>query len=308
MSHETDRSIVVRNIAIGSTIVVAIVALVFLWNWKRDSGGAGPPIDRGVGEPAAPLEVEGDSSAAKVGLDGAQDDLARRWTAALGQPPEWPGDFSAPGNCEQVELELARVCTALDARAAASGMRDLGGACALMDRVIAELAAAPPDLSSELRSYEAMLGNVFHLFRALGRERMQVLRRVLGEERDLAEPLAMALYRWSISREACSESAPTRLRVQSMYAYAGFLFQTMGGQAYLRRRSPKTEALACFYALQVLDHAIEGGYNPQGFDPRTEIPRCRALVESQPLVFSDRYVAMLDEMSRAWESRAAQGR
>ncbi len=302
MSQQTDRSILVRNIAIGSTIVVAVVALVFVWNRYRETAGAGPPIDAGAVEPAAPTEV------AAVGLDAAQGDLARRWAEAVGQPPEWPDDFSAPGNCEQVELELARACTALDARAAATGLRGLGGACGLMERVVAELAAAPPDLSSELRSYEAMLGNVFHLFRVVGRERMQVLRRVLGEQRDLAEPMAMAFYRWSISREACSGSAPSRLRVPSMYAYAGFLFQTMGGQAYLRRRAPKTEALACFYALQVLDHAIEGGYNPQGFDPRTEIPRCRALVESQPLVFSDRYVAMLDEMSRAWESRAAQGR
>ncbi len=307
MSQQIDRSIVVRNVAIGSTLVVALVALVFLWNRDRQSAGPGPVIDEGAVE-AAPTEVEDDSPAAALGLHATQVDLARRWAEAVGQPPEWPDDFSSPGSCEQVELELARACTALDARAAASGLRGLGGACALMERVVAELAAAPPDLSSELRSYGAMLGNVFHLFRVLGRERMQVLRRVLGEERDLTEPLAMALYRWSISREACSKSAPSRLRVPSMYAYAGFLFQTMGGQAYLRRRTPKTEALACFYALQVLDHAIEGGYNPQGFDPRTEIPRCRALVESQPLVFSDRYVAMLDEMSRAWESRASEGR
>jgi len=307
MSQNTDRSIVFRNIAVGSTIVVAVVALVFLWNRGREAGGAGPPIDEVAVEAFPPTEVKDDLPGPTAGLDTVRSDLARRWTEAVGQPPEWPDDFSAPGSCEQVELELARACTALDARAAASGLRGLGGACALMERVVVELAAAPPDLSSELRSYEAMLGNVFHLFRVLGRERMQVLRRVLAQEQELMEPLAMAFYRWSISREACSKSAPSRLRVQSTYAYAGFLFQTMGGQAYLRRRAPKTEALVCFYALQVLDRAIEGGYNPQGFDPRTEIPRCRALVESQPLVFSDRYVAMLDEMSRAWESRAPKG-
>ena len=306
MSQQTERSFMVRNIAIGSTIVIAVAAVVFLWNRGLETG-PGLALDEGPVESAVPTEVEGDSAAAPVGLGTGQADLARRWAKAVGQPPKWPDDFSDPVSCEQVELELARACTALDARVAASGSPELGGACVLMERVVDELAAAPPDLSSELRSYEAMLGNIFHLFRVLGRERMQVLRRVLEEERDLAEPMALAFYRWSISREACSESSPSRLRAPSMYGYAGFLFQTMGGQAYLRRRAPKTEALACFYALQVLHHVIEGGYNPQGFDPRTEIPRCRALVQSQPLVFSDRYVALLDEMTRTWESRASKG-
>ena len=90
-----------------------------------------------------------------------------------------------------------------------------------------------------------------------------------------------------------------------MYAYSGFLFNTMGGQAYLRRRTPRTEALACFYALQVLDQAIAAGHNPEGLDPRTEIPRCRALLDSQPLVFSARYVDTLDRMARRWETRTS---
>ncbi len=308
MNRESERSILVRNIAIGLTVVIAIIGLVYYWNRSRETAGREPPIDVPAADPAAPAAEGDDSRPPTVGIDTAPGELARRWAAAMGQPPQWPDDFSAPGSCEQVELELARACSALDARATASPLRDQGGACTLMERVVAELAAAPPDLSSELRSYEAMLGNVFHLFRALGRERLRVLRQLLGEEQDLAEPLAMALYRWAISRESCSETAPGRIRAPAMYAYAGFLFNTMGGQAYLRRRTPKTEALACFYALQVLQHAIVGGYNPQGFDPRTEIPRCRALVETQPLVFSDRYVALLDEISRAWESGAPGGR
>jgi hypothetical protein len=307
MSAETDRPIRVRNLAIGATIVAAFLALWFVWNRGRESGRTVDAIDAAAVETVVPPETQADSPLPPGGTDTLPGALSRRWTAAVGQPPQWPDDFSAPAGCEQVELELARVCAAFDARAD-SGLRELGGSCALMERAVTELASAPPDLSSELRSYEAMLGNVFHLSRTLGRERVQVLRRLLSEQPELVEPLALALYRWSISREACSEGAPARLRAPVMYAYAGFLFHTMGGQAYLRRRAPETEALACFYALQVLHRAIEGGYNPQGFDPRNEIPRCRALVASQPLVFSERYVALLDEISLAWESGAAGGR
>ena len=52
-----------------------------------------------------------------------------------------------------------------------------------------------------------------------------------------------------------------------------------------------------------LDGAIRSGHNPQGLDPRPEIPRCRELVASPHLVFSERYVAELDAMAQRWETR-----
>ena len=41
------------------------------------------------------------------------------------------------------------------------------------------------------------------------------------------------------------------MRFPALYDYAGFFFNTLGGQAYLRRRTPRVESLVCFYALQV---------------------------------------------------------
>jgi hypothetical protein len=199
---------------------------------------------------------------------------------------------------------LARICAALDVRAPA--LREHGGACTLIEQLGSELAAAPPDLSSELRSYDVLLRNVFHLFRVAGRERMQVMRRALAEQ-DLAEPAAIALYRWAISHQRCSGSDSQSVSSEALYAYAGFFFNTLGGQAYLRRRSPRVEALACFYGLHALDGAIRAGHNPYGLDPRPEIPRCRDLVALQGFVFSDRYLAELDEMSARWKARDAVG-
>lgn len=305
MSRTGDRSILVRNVAIGVTILVAALAALYLWYGGREAPTTELPaaLQRNDAVPDEP------DTRAQTGADadrpGDDEDLVRRWRDAVGQAPAWPEDLSSSFDCAAVELELARACAAVDARVGSSGLATEGGARALLERVVGDLAAAPPDLSSELRSYEAMLSNVFHVFRVLGRERVQVLRDALGQEQDLAEPLALAFYRWSISRGSCAKDGPSPIRPQTLYAYAGFLFHTMGGQAYLRRRAPKTEALVCFYALQALDQAIAGGYNPQGLDPRGEIPRCQALVATQPLVFSDRYVDELDRMSRAWESRAS---
>jgi hypothetical protein len=62
--------------------------------------------------------------------------------------------------------------------------------------------------------------------------------------------------------------------------------------------------LAGFYSLLILDASIEEGYNPEGVDPRPEMARAHALISTQPLVFRDRYVEVLDEMQNRWERKA----
>jgi hypothetical protein len=89
--------------------------------------------------------------------------------------------------------------------------------------------------------------------------------------------------------------------MERLYHHAAFLFHTIGGQAYLRRRSPKVEALAGFYALQILDRAIEEKHNPHGIDPRPEIERTRRLLEGQRFVFGEQYGKNLEAMARKWE-------
>jgi hypothetical protein len=148
-----------------------------------------------------------------------------------------------------------------------------------------------------------MLSNVFHLFRVVGAERLAILRDAARREDAHAEPVAMALYRWMASRESCSRSGRTAIRMEPLYAYAAFLFQTMGGQAYLRRRPPRAEALAGFYSLLILDRAIENGHNPHGVDPRREIRRTRELLAAQPLVFGERYLTLLDQMEERWKRK-----
>ena len=152
--------------------------------------------------------------------------------------------------------------------------------------------------------HKTILDNVFHLFRVIGRERLDLLRRIQWEEHELAEPAAMALYRWAVSRERCARSGTTTLRPEPMYEYAGFFFNTMGGQAYLRRRAPRIEMLASLYGLLIVDRAQQSGLNPAGIDPRPEIERTRALIESESLVFRAHYLLILDQMAERWKERS----
>ena len=86
----------------------------------------------------------------------------------------WPEDFAAPAKAATCRAKRAGADLRRDRPAASPELRRHGGSCSLIEQLGAELAAAPPDLSSELRSYETLLQNVFHLFRVAGRERLGV--------------------------------------------------------------------------------------------------------------------------------------
>jgi hypothetical protein len=156
--------------------------------------------------------------------------------------------------------------------------------------------------SGELVKHDALLANVFHLFRVLKRERLDQLREIVSQEQRMAEPAAMVTYRWLMAQASCP-GVESRFGLPALYEYAAFLLNTMGGQGYLRRRTPRVAALAGFYALLILDQAIQKGINPHGVDPRPHIRSCRGLLKSQDLLFRDRYLAVLEEMEGRWQGR-----
>jgi hypothetical protein len=295
-----------RRRLLGGLLVAAVVLIWLVW-WQWDAIGdwlapeeAAPVVTPSTTEPTLPRPADSAEEHAE-----SENESTRRWTELVGSPPIWPDDLSAPTSCQDVENDLVRVCRAVDAELEQEQEPVPGGFCALLSQTATALAARQPRTSAELRSYPTILANTFHLFRVLGAQRMGHLRRAAAVDPDLAEPAALALYRWLASRPKCARSGDTPLRREALYAYAAFLFRTLGGQAYLRRRSPRVEGLTGFYGLLILDAAIDQGYNPEGVDPRPELSRTRALIESQPLVFRDRYLEILGRMERRWERKGA---
>lgn len=299
LRRQPEKRVRVRSLLGGGLVFAVVIIWLVWWQWDRL---VGPP-----GEPAvdAAAAAEGPQPAPEAEPPEADpiSAAAERWVERVGGAPVWPEDLGSPRDCAAVEADLARLCGVLDATARFRQAALPGGSCGALKEAAAALSSRPPLLESELSSYSSILSNVFHLFRAVGRERIELLRGALADNGDLAEPMALALYRWAVSRESCARSGRPPVRQAVLYDYAGFLLQTLGGQAYLRRRSPEVEALTTFYALLVLDRAQSDGLNRHGIDARPEIRRARTLLAGQPLVFRERYLAILDEMGRRWESR-----
>jgi hypothetical protein len=300
------KTIQVRTLLIWGLVVLLFVLWIGWWQW-----------DRFVDRVCAPLIDAARSAPVETGTieetvepeESVAPDLAAAtasWEAFTGASPDWPADFASPRDCAAVDRDLNEICRTLDERPYVAERLQSGSTCGLIRQVSESLATHPPTLASELKSHEAMLSNVFHLFRTIGPRKLSLLHEISSEEAANQEAIALALYRWLASRERCATDNGTQIRLDRLYDYAGFVTQTMGGQAYLRRRSPSTEALATFYALVVLDAAVAEDINPQGIDPRPDLQRCRTLIAEQPFVFRDRYLDVLDGMIARWNARTVE--
>lgn len=221
----------------------------------------------------------------------------RQWTELTGHAPRWPEDLSLPQDCEAVQEDLLAICWALDSRAYVRARGPAGGSFALLEKAVEDLGSHPPVASGESLTPEAVLANAFHLFRVLGSSRMDLVRDILTREEGLAEPGAMAAYRWLVTREQCAGEGVV-ITSKVLYDYATYLLNTLGGQGYLRRRSPKLAGLSMFYALLLVDQGIQKGIDPYGVDIRPHVVICRDLLRSQELVFRDQYLSVLQEMEK----------
>ena len=274
--------------AVGA--VVAVIALVAAgvgffagWRMATPEPGQAVPVAAGTPAPAAGGEEPADIADSVIVAD---EDLA----AAIASIDGWPPDRIAPSECGAIDDRLERACN--DA--------GLDGVCDMLRGAVVVLAQRPPIASGELYEHENVIANTFHLFRVLGRERTDRFRELADERNARLEPLAVSLYRWAASREMCGEGDERNVTLARMDDYAVWMLSTLGGQAYLHRRSPAVEGLATFFALVTVDRAIREGREPYGFDPRPFLPRCEALIRGTDPAFRDAYLDVLTRFRQRW--------
>lgn len=228
-------------------------------------------------------------------------EAVKRWTELTGSYPQWPQDLLEPSSCTELEQDFKAFCQELDRKPYLQGRLPAGGSFSLFMGLARKLSAHPPVASGEMRLPGAVAANVFHLFRVLGKEPLELLNLIMAQERTLAEPAAIVIYRYLAAQEKCWRENPVIPR-SSLEEYAAFFLNTLGGQGYLRRRTPRLSALAGFYSLVILEGASLARRNPHGLDLRPHIAFYRELIRTQELLFKDRYLETLSNMEARWKN------
>jgi len=170
--------------------------------------------------------------------------------------------------------------------------------------ILNRLAANPPLPAGERVDPISILKNMYHLYRVLGFTYIRLIKEVLQHEQDTLEINFDLFYKWLMSGSQCPQSGLERPPFNVTYLYAGYLLNTIGGRAYLFRRSPEVRLLASYYAILIVHHAEKEGKNSYGIDLLPYIAILREEIGNYShLEFQMNYVDRLTELERYYRKK-----
>ncbi|MCK5230021.1 MAG: hypothetical protein KAR13_07130 [Desulfobulbaceae bacterium] len=179
------------------------------------------------------------------------------------------------------------------------------GARKTFAKIIEKLIANPPKVVRETDSLFMILKNTTHFFRVLGKKNMSLLKEIMAQETDMIEPTLALFYEWSIVAGQCEKNeVAIRLPFETLYEYAGFFLNTLGGQSYLFRRESRIRTLVKYYCVLILDRTNTSVMNKYGIDIR--YPINTTIQEMEPawkLVHKDEYLDTLYNLKAKYSSQ-----
>lgn len=205
-------------------------------------------------------------------------------------------------DCKALEAQIVTFFKYLGNQAYMAPYKDRGGPRSLYHEAIGALSSAPPMLSGEMEDLISLIRNVTHLYRLLGKERIDIIKNMLKNETDIIESVLAIFYIYSLPENRCKDRVVHVPTLETLYQYSGYFLNTLAGRSCLLRRNSKMRVLLTYYSVLVLDRANDEMLNPFGIDIRPfidisfyEISNLRALV------YQKQYVVELDRLREKYE-------
>jgi hypothetical protein len=163
--------------------------------------------------------------------------------------------------------------------------------------ILAKLSSQPPIPAGEGMDSLTMIENVYHFYRVLDEEEIRLIRQILKDEADSIETDLRTLYEWLMPTRPCPNVEGTRPSLDVLYPYAGYFLNTIGGNAYLFRRSTPVRLLVSYYSVLILHAADKKGENTYGIDVFPEITRLAKEISAYPgFQLQNTYIQQLTEL------------
>jgi hypothetical protein len=180
-----------------------------------------------------------------------------------------PGDdLETTDPIEDVERRIAAFFVHLDQQDYIKEYDLDGSSYNEYEEIIQKISEKPPLLGNETESLYNMFVNIAHFYRALGKERIFLVKNVLAHENENIESTMRDFYLWYTYDGKDRKKIKGRPSQQTLYEYAGFFLNTIGGRNYLMRRESNIRILTSYYSVLILDRANDMKQNPNGIDIR----------------------------------------
>jgi len=171
-------------------------------------------------------------------------------------------------SCNDLSLQVRTFLNYMERQDYMGSYKGRGGSQKLIGDVTKQLAQSTPMLSGEMEDLLSLIQNVTHLYRSLGKERVDILRNILKSESDIIETVMAIFYAYITSGDRCPDKIIALLSPEIRYRYAGYFLNTLAGRSYLLRRDSKIRVLVSYYAVLTIDMANDEMLNSYGIDIR----------------------------------------
>jgi hypothetical protein len=167
---------------------------------------------------------------------------------------------------------------------------------------VEKLSSNLPIIIGEMDSLYNMVRNVAHFYRALGKKPVLVTKQVIQNESEVMESVMKTFYLWFTLDDEGKATLQGRPSRETLYEYAGFFLNTLGGRSYLLRRGPKERTLTTYYCVLILDRANDAELNAKGIDIRPYITSSLQEIQNQMgLIYQKEYIANLKELNLKYQ-------
>ncbi|MFB0521137.1 MAG: hypothetical protein ACETWD_06865 [Desulfatiglandales bacterium] len=161
-------------------------------------------------------------------------------------------------------------------------------------KIIHVLSLHPPLPAGEGINYDRIIENIYHFYRVLTLKDLRLIKLIARNEADSMEINLALFYRWLMSGDQCNRDNGLPPSWDTIYRYAGFLVNSIGGRSYLFRRDTRLRLLLSYYCLLIIHEADKGKMNSFGIDitPFLE-PLAEEIEHYQLLYFRKEYAGKL---------------
>lgn len=196
--------------------------------------------------------------------------------------------------CQKMEKDLQEFFTYLDTKDYIRALRIEGGTFNHFIKIIRALSLNPPIPAGESLNYDMIINNIYHFYRALELKDLTLIKLVLKNEADTMEINFALFYKWLMSNDECGQKEGIPPTLDTLYKYAGFLVNSIGGRSYLFRRETRLRLLLYYYSLLIIHEADKKKMNNFGVDitPFLE-PLAEEIENYQFLYFRKEYAGRL---------------
>lgn len=165
------------------------------------------------------------------------------------------------------------------------------------ETLMEKLSSDPPIPAGEGLDSLTMTKNVYHFYRVLDEDEIRLAKQILRNEAEHLEINMDTFFQWLMPPDSCPEMDQARPSFDVLYQYAGFFLNTIGGRAYLFRRSTPVRLLTSYYALLIIHEADKRGINTYGIDIFPEISRLAKEISVYPdFELQNTYIRQLTQL------------